>query len=224
MSHQNITNVRLVIGIVLISIGGIFLLENFGILSYDFGYYFTDYIFRWQTILIVIGGIILLSTENKSPGLVLVTIGVIGFIPELWPLLLVGIGLYILYRKNAQPSSERGAVDENMIDDVSIFGGGKKSISSQNFKGGKVTSIFGGSEIDLLDAQLASGDQTIELVAIFGGNTLIIPPEWNVKIDVVPIFGGISDKRRKAAIEQIDTSKRLIIRGTVLFGGAEIKD
>ena len=223
MSHQNVTNARLVIGIILIAIGGLFLLENFGILSYDFGFYFTDYIFRWQTILIVIGAIILMSTENKSPGLVLVTIGVIGFIPDLWPLLLVGIGLYILYRKNSQPSGEK-INDENMIDDVSIFGGGKKSISSQNFRGGKVTAIFGGSELDLLDAQLAPGDQTIELVAIFGGNTLIIPPEWNVKIDVVPLFGGVSDKRRKPPIEQIDSSKRLIVRGTVLFGGAEIKD
>ena len=48
------------------------------------------------------------------------------------------------------------SLDEDYIDEVSIFGGTKKKISAQNFKGGKITTVFGGSEINFLDTQLSN--------------------------------------------------------------------
>ena len=69
-----------------------------------------------------------------------------------------------------------------MIDDVSIFGGGTKIISSDNFKGGNITAIFGGSEINLTGCKLANGDQVIDVLMIFGGSTIIVPKEWNVVV------------------------------------------
>ena len=36
-----------------------------------------------------------------------------------------------------------------------IFSGSKEKITSQNFKGGEINCIFGGAEIDFMDAQLA---------------------------------------------------------------------
>ena len=81
--------------------------------------------------------------------------------------------------------------------ETSLFGGGKVNIVSENFKGGKLTSIFGGSEISLLNSKLAEGINVIDVFNIFGGNTLVIPADWSLRIDVVSIFGGYSDKRSK---------------------------
>jgi hypothetical protein len=55
---------------------------------------------------------------------------------------------------------------------------------------------------------------------VFGGTKLIVPPHWDVKTELVTIFGGIEDKRHIAS--KIDSSKVLIIQGTTVFGGIEI--
>ena len=59
-------------------------------------------------------------------------------------------------KKNKDFTKIKGMIDDDYIDEVSIFGGAEKSISSQNFKGGKVTSVFGGSEIIFLSANLSN--------------------------------------------------------------------
>ena len=63
----------------------------------------------------------------------------------------------------------------------------------------------------------------IDILAIFGGSTLIVPKEWNVILDVFPLFGGFSNKIRRAPETKIDMQKTLIIKGLVIFGGGEVK-
>jgi hypothetical protein len=121
-------------------------------------------------------------------------------------------------------NAEDSAYDSNdYIDEVAIFGGGEKIITSQNFRGGKVTAIFGGTDLVLLHAQLAPGVHQLEVFAMFGGWTLRIPPNWQVKSEVVAIFGGVSDKRYIGPDTIKDNTRQLIIKGFVLFGGGEIK-
>jgi len=62
----------------------------------------------------------------------------------------------------------------------------------------------------------------IELTTIFGGTKLLVPSNWAVKSEAVTIFGGIEDKRRMQTITET-TEKTLLIRGTVIFGGIDIK-
>ncbi len=109
------------------------------------------------------------------------------------------------------------------LDDVSIFGGGQKFIISNNFQGGNVTAIFGGSELDLTRSKLAPGEHVLEVVAIFGGTTLIVPKEWNVVIDVLPLFGGFSHKGLRSPNIVTNPESTLVIKGVVIFGGGEIK-
>lgn len=113
--------------------------------------------------------------------------------------------------------------DTDYIDEISIFGGGKKIITSDNFRGGRITTIFGGSDIVLSQSKLAPGTNEIEVFAMFGGWTLVVPPNWQVKNEVIAIFGGISDKRMIAPDTIKDNTRQLIIRGFVMFGGGEIK-
>jgi predicted membrane protein len=110
----------------------------------------------------------------------------------------------------------------DMIDMVNIFGGGERRFMSQNFRGGKISCIFGGGEIDLTRASLAEGTSELEVACVFGGVSLIVPPDWNIIIDVTPVLGGFSDSRKFSG-SVIDMSKTLVVKGAVVFGGGEIK-
>lgn len=102
-----------------------------------------------------------------------------------------------------------------------ILSGVNKRILSKNLKGGKLTAAFGGIDLDLTQADI-QGPVTIQVDVIFGGMKLVVPPHWDVRSEVSNIAAGIDDKRvyRDSAI---DPEKVLILKGTVLFGGLEIK-
>jgi hypothetical protein len=92
---------------------------------------------------------------------------------------------------------------------------------SKNFKGGEVTSVFGGSNIDLMHADIQ--DQAVLKVSVaFGGLKLIVPPHWDVQLGVSNLAAGIDDKRYGQQANTQSPEKRLILTGTVLFGGIEI--
>jgi predicted membrane protein len=113
--------------------------------------------------------------------------------------------------------------ETDRLKNLSILWGTQKSITSNNFKGGKVTSIFGYSEIDLTECKLDSNSVVIDILGIFGGSTLIVPKEWNVVVDVFSLFGGFSNKIRRTPETKVDMEKTLTIKGLVLFGFGELK-
>ena len=104
---------------------------------------------------------------------------------------------------------------------MTVFGGGDRIINSQQFKGGKITHIFGGSKIDFTRGKLAPGKNHLEVVLIFGGTKLIVPESWDVRMEVTSVFGGFSDKRVKSMVVS-DTDRSLLITGVNVFGGGEI--
>ena len=111
-----------------------------------------------------------------------------------------------------------------MLDSTVVFGGVKKNIISKNFRGGECVTVFGGTILNLMQADL-NGPVVLELTQVFGGTKLIIPPHWKIQSrDMVAIFGGIDDKRPLLGNPQDDESERLLIlKGTCLLGGIEIK-
>ncbi|WP_276498670.1 LiaF transmembrane domain-containing protein [Pontibacter litorisediminis] len=110
---------------------------------------------------------------------------------------------------------------EDIVDATAILGGIKKNIVSKNFLGGEVVSVFGGTELNLSQADIQH-PVVLEATQIFGGTTLIIPPHWQVKSEMVAILGGVEDKRPMLP-DGFDPSKVLILKGTTLFGGLNIK-
>lgn len=117
----------------------------------------------------------------------------------------------------------KGIVGDDLIDYVNIFSGGERQIVSQNFKGGKISAIFGGIELDLTKASLAPGYSELEIACVFGGATIIVPDDWHISIQVTPILGGFSDSRKLSPGRTVDPAKHLIIKGVVVFGGGEVK-
>ncbi len=150
-----------------------------------------------------------------------------------WPLLIIAIGLFMMARPGKKRSDwknwERDAPDidtamEDVIDSTVVFGGVKKNIISKNFRGGESVTVFGGTILNLMQADL-NGPVELELTQVFGGTKLIVPPHWKIQSrDMVAIFGGIDDKRPLLGNPQGDEpEKLLILKGTCMMGGIEIK-
>lgn len=222
---------RVVFAFLLIVIGGLILASNFQIIPYSI----KHYLFSWEMILIVIGVLSLANRQSVLTGVILIGIGSFFMLPDIfhlpygyhklfWPVLLIIIGLVLLLRRNSfhGRASSSGKFSTNFIDELNIFGGGERVINSDNFQGGKITCVFGGSSIDLFNAQLAPGNNVIDVFTVFGGTKLIVPSDWDVKVDVIAIFGGFSDKRRNMT-RSSESDRRLIIKGIAIFGGGEIK-
>lgn len=106
------------------------------------------------------------------------------------------------------------------VDIMSFFSNTKKIVTAKNFKGGDITSFFGGTELNLLQADF-EGKAKMDVDAVFGGVKLIIPANWAVKSDIASFFGGIEDKRPVTASAET-ADKILVLDGFVLFGGIEI--
>jgi predicted membrane protein len=225
-------NSKIGFGIALIFFGAIFLLDNLGVVRFNLHHY----VFSWEGIMIIIGTILLATRPDKSTGLILIAIGVFFILPDIfhmpyirwnifWPVILIVIGfVYILrQRKHHAPIGQIPDGSMDFIDDTTIFGGGEVMVTSDNFKGGRITSIFGGSNYNLTNAKLSKETNVIDFFAMFGGGTFIVPTDWDVNVDVTSVFGGFSDKRVPTKKTGVGNNKQLFIKGLVLFGGGEIK-
>ncbi|MCG6913339.1 cell wall-active antibiotics response protein [bacterium BMS3Abin03] len=232
--HQRNTDKRIVLGGILIVIGAFLLLGSMDIFDFSI----SHIIFSWPFFFTVIGLFILLNTNKKIFGGILTGIGLFFLLPRIFPgihyhggiiipVILISLGVYIILnhrRKEALNSEQEGFFKKDVIDDVSIFGGGAKIISSDNFRGGNVTAIFGGSEINLTGCKLAEGEQILDVLTVFGGTTILVPKDWNVVVNVTSILGGFSDKSIKDPNFIPDQSRTLHIKGLALFGGGEVKN
>ena len=116
------------------------------------------------------------------------------------------------------------ADDENKIDVFTILGGGDYNTRSQNLSGGNIAVVFGGADIDIRDADTQKDVIEIDILALFGGVDLKVPPHWQVTVKVLPLLGGVSNKTTCLADKMQVKKKHLIVTGNVLFGGLDIRN
>jgi predicted membrane protein len=245
--NNNPTN-RIWSGLIILFIGLVFLLRNFGV-------EIPHWVLSWHMLLIAIGIFIGFKRNFQGGGwLVMVLIGAFFTIQDMgdfdfskyfFALIFIALGLYLIIKPKGESSGcfkkrkdfdvlteqqvppvdfkedKKDAAD--ILDAVSIFGGADQKVFSKNFKGGDVLAIFGGCDLNLSQTDFKD-TITIEVVAIFGGVKIIVPPSWEVKSEVVTIFGGLEDKRAVAPFSDVTTKKVLVIKGVALFGGISIKN
>ncbi|NVJ86362.1 MAG: hypothetical protein HWE15_08660 [Algoriphagus sp.] len=118
-------------------------------------------------------------------------------------------------------SGVSGTSFSDRINIDAVFSGVNKRVLSKNFQGGKLTAAFGGVDLDLTQADF-SGLINLQVDVIFGGMKIIVPPHWDVRVEVTNVAAGVEDKRIYRQSE-VDADKVLVLRGTVFFGGLEIK-
>lgn len=222
---------RLVPAIVLIAVGAIFLLNNLHLV-------YVSEIFRyWPAILIAVGMVKLVdSSENsgRAAGGVLMGAGAfllarsLGYIEiafgDLWPLLLIGLGLMMLFERTSILNFGTKFSGNSGNKESAVFSGGKRVITDQAFSGAKYDAVFGGFEVDLRKANIAADSAVLDLNAVFGGIEVRIPESWSVVLKGAGVFGAFADNTMQPDPRIYPNAKKLVVKGGAVFGGVEIKN
>jgi predicted membrane protein len=227
---------QLIVGVLVIGIGVLFLLDNLDIIDFHRAITF------WPVVFIVAGVLKLLDTRAPNGylfGSVLIGVGVVMILNRsglfyinwrtIWPLLLIAVGGTLLYRaikgrehrpRAAMLAPEQGAdASDQVIDVTAILGGFERRISSRSFRGGEITAIMGGCDLDLRDSSI-EGEAVLNIFAVMGGITLRCPPDWTIVLQGTPILGGFEEKTATPP----DSAKRLVIKGYAIMGGVEVRN
>lgn len=230
--HHSNPNNHAIFGIFLILFGCLLVLNNLDFFPYEL----RRIIFSWPALLLGLGALFFFGKKDKTSGIVLMAIGGAFLLPVIfdwsfnwrglfWPIILIVIGVVIIRRRNEcnlhKQSEDRSGSD--YIDELYIFGGAQKVISNKNFRGGKITCVFGSTELNLSNAQLAEGTNVIDVFAMFGGCILVVPSDWDVTVEVSAVLGGVADKRIPSTNYIVEPKKELIVKGLVVLGGCEIQ-
>jgi predicted membrane protein len=222
-------------GVLVIAAGLLLLARNTGLLNHTV----ARIVFSWEMLLIAIGVINIFWRQSFWSGVILIGLGGFFLLVNFYhmpfstwklffPALIILIGIQMItgashFRKRfaKQPMFNHNIGNEDFFEDIAIFGGGERKVVTPNFKGGRMVAAFGGSKIDLSHSSVSVGEKPIiEVVCIFGGTALLVPADWNVKMEVFNIFGGYVDKRITSIV---DPNKTIIIKGVTIFGGGEVK-
>ena len=245
---KNRDNSRIVGGLIIIAVGAVLLLRNTGvyfprwlfswpmILILVGIYSGFKHNFRNPSWMILIGIGTFFLVQKFIPGL--------SREPLFWPLVIIAGGVLFMLRPRKNPfvwtndkdqnnmggsnttylGTQSGVVPDasDTINVRSVFSGVKRSMLSKNFQGGNISSIFGGSEIDFTQADI-NGQVVIRFEVLFGGAKIIIPSHWAVQNEIDGVFHGVDDNRRFNPDAALNPGKVLILKGSVTFGGVEIR-
>jgi predicted membrane protein len=218
---------QLLMGLLIIIVGVVFTLDNLGIEEAD------RFIRYWPAGLIAIGLLKLWQSRGGGAfaGLVFVTVGTwllldsLGMVRvhfwELWPLLLVLFGASMVWHGLRGGRRHQVASDANdTVSALAVLSGVNRGNNSRAFKGGDLTAVMGGCEIDLRQAAI-EGEAVFDVFAMWGGIEIRVPDDWTVVSRVMPVLGGFDDKTRPS---QSAGAHRLVIRGFAIMGGIEVKN
>lgn len=216
-------------GLIFIIVGVVFGLNALGIS--DINIFFDG----WWTLFIIVPCFIgLFNDDDKSGNLIGLIIGaclllgcldVIEF-EIIWklmvPFILVMIGLSFIFKDmlNSKIKKDIKKLNKNDLKECcACFSSQDLDFSNEEYKGSSLTAIFGNIKCNLKDAVIKE-DVVINTTSIFGGITIYVPKDVNVKVSSTSIFGGVSDERKN----KIKDSKHTIyVNATTMFGGVEIK-
>jgi hypothetical protein len=204
-------------GLILSGIGTIFLLKNLGYIHGDIWAYF------WPGILIAVGLSILVKHlegrgQDWTPGPPPPGTAPPGSPPGPTNPFPPASGFTA---SSGFGASSSGA---NYLHAECVFSGTRQRLDTQDFLGGKVTTIFGGAEIDLRSANTKREEISIKAEAVFGGIELWVPAHWQTIVRGTGVFGGFEDKTFPAAPGASGKAPRLVVTGAAVFGGVVVKN
>jgi len=194
----------------------------------------------WWTLLIIIPclvsiiahGINVGSITGLIIGIMLLAAHYVSFRINFWrliiPTILIIIGLKIIFqgfrRKKvyAEPTihveGQTGFHGSDKREYSAVFSSNNIKITDR-FTGADLNAIFGGIALDLRDAIIDS-DVEITATAVFGGIDIYVPRGVQIKINNIPIFGGVSNK---SGLSQDPGAYTIYLNSTTMFGGIDIK-
>jgi predicted membrane protein len=199
---------RIILSLVFILFGIIALGNNIG------WWYIDDILMLWWPLIIILLGFITLFAPGGSwgGGLFMVLLGVVLLLHThgiydigqlIWPAMLILAGFLVWPRKKIVRENSSGEdpgnaeevqTDEHVFNINAVLRGQTKIISDKSLNGGHATAVFGHLYLDLRNAVPGAG-AFIEISAVFGKVTVVLPPNWNINKEGGAVLGKINDKR-----------------------------
>ena len=216
-------------GLLLVIVGIIFGLNALEITNINI---FFD---GWWTLFIIVPCLIdLFKEDDKTGNIIGLTIGIFLFLScqdivdfsIIWKLLipfaLVLVGLSLIFNDSLKSKIKKEIKKLNKNNDkeyCATFGNQNLDFDQEKFTGCSLNAIFGGVKCDLRNA-IIKEDTVVNASAIFGGISILVPENVNIKITSTPLFGGVSDERKT---KTNDNKVTLYINATCMFGGVSVK-
>lgn len=224
---------RYFIGLLLLALGvGLVFQELTG---WHFGAFLSD----WWPVIIVLYGLNLLVRQPSRPLLpliimavgVLLQAGKLTLVPSnlwtiFWAALIALIGLWLLLPRRVRQTTVGVLVPSQSADRIEhsvLLGGIQIRNDSPHFRGGRVSTVLGGVDIDLRKAVLAPEGADLVLDAVLGGITVRVPEDWVAIVTSSAAVGGCENRTKKAGAAAPGPSV-LRVRCSGVLGGVDIRN
>jgi hypothetical protein len=111
--------------------------------------------------------------------------------------------------------------DDDDVDHVlAIMSGAKRTGRWEPAAKFRVLAVMGGAQLDFREADMLEGTTEINVLAIMGGCSIIVPPDVAVHVNGVGFMGGFSHVRHDPPDDDAPLIK---IKGLAVMGGVEVK-
>jgi hypothetical protein len=227
------------LGLAVIAFGVLYLLDNLYIIDRRAVMHY------WPVLVVIFGLVKVADADSRHERMVFGLIAAAGVVltlnrlgygyffsaRTLWPVLLILFGIGVIHKALRKRDTPHGVPlkdqedtgnkpdTDGVVDITAILGGFERRISTPDFRGGDISAIVGGCELDLRESSIV-GDAELNVFAVMGGVTIKCPPDWTIILKGVPVLGAFEEKTARAP----DTSKRLTIRGYAIMGGVEVRN
>ncbi len=214
---------RVVLGVLLVGIGTVFLLDTANVIESG-----DAVAVWWPAILVLLGGAqIGIERRVSTVSGIVVVVGVVALLVTtgavdadlwalVWPILLIGAGLWLVIRRRFPPLSK-----ENAISRLAVLAPDRLASRAPAFSRGDITAILTTMRLDLTKAELAPDGAQLAATAVFGSVVVVVPKGWKVVIRGVPVFGGFDDTTSR--IDVGPDAPVVRISFLTLFGGIEVR-
>ena len=231
MNERAAISGRLIFGLVLLTAGALWTLDNLDVVD-------ADNVLQWWGAVPLGWGLLCAfgvgCPRRLSLGLFWIVVGAVSLLHtaglvsfsvfELWPLALVYFGATIVFRSwSGERADTPGGIVEggDRIRTFALMSGNEHRVTSGAFRGGSVDAMMGGVTLDMRSATLDQGRAALDVFTMWGGVEIIVPVGWRVHSEVTPIMGGYEDS---TAPPMESNAPELQVRGFVVMGGIEVKN
>lgn len=100
----------------------------------------------------------------------------------------------------------------------SSFGSVIRYVTSENLQHADIRASFGAAKVYFDDAQIPSGNATVNIASSFAGIELYVPHNWQVINHLASSFGGVDEENKHTG----ELTATLTLEGSNSFGGITI--
>ncbi len=198
----------------------------------------------WPAVIVAVGALVFMQSRRVGGGvngiiimavggwLLLNSLGIVRvrFWEMFWPIILIVIGTTLVMQTLRRGDDSSPTASDDTLTVFAVLSGVKRTSGATRFRGGEITIFMGGGHIDLRQATIPAGQEAvIDIFAVMGGCEIAVPPSWTIATPLVPVMGGVEDKRLPALPGDMANASgglappRLVLRGFVMMGGIQIK-